>query len=872
MSAGTAVLPAGDTRIESALWWREHAGEVPETALREAEKWLAEPGCGPELRVLSKHVAALAAVERGRLREARRYAVQGLAVARRAGLDERVAQLRLTLAWIEFDRGKADASWQQLTGAEPGLRGPDLARAACLRGLLHCQGDRFYAAVTQLTEALPVLREGGDQRWVANALAGRGLARMYSNSLDAAESDLAEAERIFADGAQPGRAAGCRHNRGCVAFRAGELPRALRLFADALAMGLDTDSNPEALVDRAEALAAAGLNGEARVEMERAAGRLAGRGREVRLAETRLALAGCALRDGDAEAAAEAASEARRLFRAHRRPAWAALAAATEWQAKLAGGHRSRSALASARRAGVVCAGYGWAAPAAELWLTAGRAAREAGMRAMSRKLLALAAAAREAPRAGAGQLAAGWLAQALLAEQDGDLTRLFEACAGGLKAIESHAAAIAAFELRVHTFGLAADLADTAVSAAMRVADPLLVLRWTERSRASALRRRALNPPSDPELRESLVELRSAVCGRADQPAAMDGIEELESRVRRRAMLVSGRTDSSWARWGFADAVAELGDSVLLSFFASRGRLHAVSIVDGKFELHSLAAESLVGGEVGRLRNFLSRQAERPSLRVRAAFEDWVRSSAEILEREVLGPVLPALAEERPLVVVPTGSLHALPWSALPACRGRSVTVAPSLRCWLRGVADLREGAGRDRQVWVSGPGLPDAEREVRALHEVAGGALLTGRSATAEDVLSTVDGAAVAHIAAHGRFRSDQPLLSCLELADGPLYGYDLDRLQRGPATVVLSACEVGQSAISGCDQLSGLAAALLGRGTATVIASVIPVPDDRTAAVMVTLHAALRRGLPPAQALAEAQAEHGETGFVCLGYGGR
>ena len=237
-----------------------------------------------------------------------------------------------------------------------------------------------------------------------------------------------------------------------------------------------------------------------------------------------------------------------------------------------------------------------------------------------------------------------------------------------------------------------------------------------------------------------------------------------------------------------------------------------------------------------------------------------------------MLGPVLPALAQERPLIVVPTGSLHALPWSALPACRGRSVTVAPSIRCWLRGAADLRDGAERDRHVWVAGPGLQHAEREVRVLHDIAGGTLLTGGSATTERVTSTLDGAAVVHIAAHGRFRGDQPLLSCLDLADGPLYGYDLDRLRHGPTTVVLSACEVGQSAISGCDQLSGLAAALLGRGTATVIASVIPVPDDRTAAVMVSLHAALRRGLPPATALAEAQAEHGESGFVCLGYGGR
>jgi CHAT domain-containing protein len=223
-------------------------------------------------------------------------------------------------------------------------------------------------------------------------------------------------------------------------------------------------------------------------------------------------------------------------------------------------------------------------------------------------------------------------------------------------------------------------------------------------------------------------------------------------------------------------------------------------------------------------------------------------------------------------LVVVPTGRLHTLAWAELPVCRGRSVTVAPSLRCWLRAAADAGEDRSGAGQVWVAGPGLEHAEREVRALHTAAGGHLLIRAEATAERIVSTVDGAGTVHIAAHGWFRDDQPLLSCLDVADGPLYGYDLDRLRRGPTTVVLSACEVGRSVVSRGDELRGLAAALLGRGTATVIASILPVPDERTAEVMVALHTALRCGLPPAAALARAQAEHGESGFICLGYGGR
>ena len=117
--------------------------------------------------------------------------------------------------------------------------------------------------------------------------------------------------------------------------------------------------------------------------------------------------------------------------------------------------------------------------------------------------------------------------------------------------------------------------------------------------------------------------------------------------------------------------------------------------------------------------------------------------------------------------------------------------------------------------------------------------------------------------------RFRSDQPLFSALELADGPLYVHDLDRLRRGPRLLVLSACEAGLSGVRPGDELMGLTAALLGCGTATLIASVVPVPDDRTAAVMTALHSGLRAGLAPSAALAAAQADDGQQlGFVCFG----
>ena len=863
-------LPLGAPPLESLLWWREHVSSAPSRALRVAERWLGT-AADPEVEVLARHVACLALVERGVASAAAEHAHRGVDVARRSGLVRREAQLRLTLAWVELDRGAGEASYGQLAAAEPHLDEDELARASCVRGLLHCQGDRFREAVAELSSALDRLHRRGDRHWAANALVGRGLAQHYLTDLESAEDDLRAAERLFAADGRALRAAACQHNRGCVAFRAGDLPRALRLFSDALGTGMDPNACPEARVDRAEALMAAGMHPEARAEMQRAAEDLAAVGRRVRLAETRLALAGCALREDDAEGAAEAALEACERFRAQDRPAWSALAAVVLWQARLRSGPCTRRALAAARKAATRCADQGWPAAAAELWLAAGRSAHGAGLRSASRELLARAAASGEQGSATVPQRVVGWLARALLARQDGDVDGVFEACGQGLRTVDTYAAAIPAYELRVQAFGLAEELAATAVEQALRLGDARVVLRWTERARASALSRRLPHPPEDRELRAALVELRAAVAAERDGGDRRAEILELEDRARQRAMLVDGATVGEHQHRGFEQLRARLGRAVLVTMFGHGGQLHVLSIVDGRMRVRDVGSEQDVQSHVDGLRQVLARQVRASPGRVRDLVADALAEVAGSVEQQLLGDLRAELDPDRPLVVVPTGPLHALPWAALPCCRGRSVTVAPSLRCWLRADDDARRARGNSERVWVAGPRLEHAEREVRALHGESGGQLITGAEAAVEAVLAAADGAGILHIAAHGEFRDDQPLLSALELADGPLYGYDLDRLHRGPATVVLSACEVGRSAVSRGDELSGLATALLGRGTATVIASIVPVSDERAAEVMLALHAGLRRGLSPAQALAAAQREHGETGFLCFGHGG-
>lgn len=108
-------------------------------------------------------------------------------------------------------------------------------------------------------------------------------------------------------------------------------------------------------------------------------------------------------------------------------------------------------------------------------------------------------------------------------------------------------------------------------------------------------------------------------------------------------------------------------------------------------------------------------------------------------------------------------------------------------------------------------------------------------------------MDGAALVHLAAHGRLAAHNPLFSDLLMADGPLVAYDLERMHRTPHTLVLAACESGRSVVCAGDELLGLSAMFLAEGACQLVASVLPVRDAETAPVMTAFHGLIAAGLP-------------------------
>ena len=310
----------------------------------------------------------------------------------------------------------------------------------------------------------------------------------------------------------------------------------------------------------------------------------------------------------------------------------------------------------------------------------------------------------------------------------------------------------------------------------------------------------------------------------------------------------------------------SELAEAALVAYVRAGPALHALVVAGRSITVAPISRYADAEEAVLRLRADLDTQAGRAMPRRLAdAVVAATMRDATALADAVLGPIL-HLVGGRDLVVVPTGVLVTVPWALLSG--DRSVTVTPSAAAWL--AARRRNGAASGTLL-VAGPGNARGEAEVHAIGLLRPGATkLTGSAATPTATLAALDGVAVAHLAAHGHHEAQNALFSSLDLADGPLMGYDLQRVSRTPPMVVLSSCDLGLSDVRPGDETFGMATALLAAGSSTVVASVSRVADETAMAVMTGFHAGVGAGRSPAAALAAAAPPGVLSSFVCFGTG--
>jgi CHAT domain-containing protein len=176
---------------------------------------------------------------------------------------------------------------------------------------------------------------------------------------------------------------------------------------------------------------------------------------------------------------------------------------------------------------------------------------------------------------------------------------------------------------------------------------------------------------------------------------------------------------------------------------------------------------------------------------------------------------------------------------------------VTPSASLWAR--TDGRRGHGSGSVAVVAGPGLPGADREIEEVARCHPGAkVLHSSASTPAAVLDALLDADLVHLACHGVLRADNPTFSALEVAEGQVTVHDLDARGIAPRRIVLAACDSAADVVYRGDELVGFVSALLARGTASVVASVVAVGDVESVELMRGMHEHLAAGASMTAAL--------------------
>ncbi len=837
---------------------------APRDTADRARRLLRKDDLDPASRSIAWRVVGLAARQLNQLPASREALEKAVAVAAGAGLDDVAAEARLSLALVVAYQGDMDGAVEMLDEVIAVLEGDERAVAAIQRSMILQRLGRLEEALGGYADAETQLRGSGNSLYLLRVLANRGVLHTYAGDEAAAVADLEEARALAIETGQLANQAIVEHNLGFVAARSGDAPRALRWFevaeATYRAAGVPAGSLH---ADRAEMFLDVGLVAEA-LEAAREAVRLFVDGGDVVYeAEARALLALALLAAGHAREARSEALAAADMFRAQGRDEWAAHAASIAVEGGLESGadpsELADVAVAAARTLSVA----GWDHEATTAGARAVRALLAAERRDEAEEVAAMLSSRRRVP---ASQRIARWYSVALVRRARGDRRGLRRAVTAGLAELGRYRALLGASELRARSAVHGVRLVALAVADALERDRAWEVLGAVDvwRGFTAAVRAR---PPRDPELARLLAELRrleaEARSGTSDPSALARRRAGVEEAIRRRTIATAGDgADVDVAALDPDRLAAALGERTLVSYLRHRGDIHAVVVTDGDAVAHRVAPVDTVRAEIESISFALHRLA-RPggSDASLDAAERLLVHAASAADELLIGSL--RIGSEG-VVIVPTGILHDLAWGALPSLAGRDVVVAPSVAAWERASRAARRIDREARAVLVAGPGLADGPAEVAALARAyPRRTRLTGRNATVSRVLTALDGCDVAHLAAHGTFRADNPLFSSVLLADGSLTVYDLEGLARPPRVVVMPACDTARTQVVAGDEVLGLSAALLGLGTAGLVAPVVPIPDAATRPLMTRFHRHLLAGDSPGRALAAAVTEPGAGG---------
>ncbi|MGX9348359.1 CHAT domain-containing protein [Microbacterium sp. KNMS] len=823
----------------------------------------------PELPVEELLRRGVDAANAKRLRTARRLLVRALEAA-----DDDVLRARISasLAYALGQLGDPDGAELLCRTA---LRFPMLPEET--RGIISGQLATLLLHRGDVDAALPLFERAvaliDSPASRANVVLNRGVALLQRRRLGESADAFRAAAALFVDLGDRGGEAQARHNLGYTALLAGDLVLALSEMTAARAE-IARDSAVAAAIsdlDRAEVLRESGQLRESAALLEQVA-QAFGRARmqqargeaELQLAQTLLGY--------EPGRAARVALRASRRFRGLGSASWEVRAEGVRLRALLAPTADRTSAKPVPSALEEECARvarrlsrFGFRVEARALRYVLDAALARTG-RPPSRAArlhpddpLSVRVLAHEARAARSAALG-----------RDADARRHAEA---GLHEVSAWQRSFGSLEVLSSTAVHGSGIFIEGLAASVRSGRPDTVFRWSEYTRHFSQQVLPVRPPQDAEHAADLAQLRALRAELASSDWVTDPrVASLRQRISERQWVATASTDGPPVVSLDELRSALDGDTALLTYVYVRGRLTCL-VVPGR------GAPSLIDIPWGRVRDL--RRGLYSELNAAAATRTGpgsrlIRESLEArlscLSRALVEEAVRAAGDPRRVVVTAPGELRGTPWGMLPALRGRVVTHVRSASRWVatRGSVPL-SSAG-----FVVGPGVARGDEEAdtgaRAWRRAGGPArILTGDASRIEHATALAEGVDVLHVVAHGRHSPDSPLLSGFELADGTLFGYDIDAIARPPAVVVLSACELGRSSALWGEEAVGMARAWLHAGSHCVIAAPVTVADDVACELLGAMHEGLVGGLDPAEALTRATTQTGHVApFVCYGSG--
>jgi len=792
-----------------------------------------------------------------------------------------IARLLISLAHVEAEQGRTEYGLRLLDRAGNMAAAHDRGILLAQRGMLFMRTWRVKEALELFDEAVPLLEGYPDTEQLALVLLNRSFLHLDVGAVRRARADLTWCQHVAADGGHSLISVKATHNLGFCDLLVGDIPAALKLFSaaeDGFRQHAPTWL-PVLAVDKARALLAVGLSGDAIGELGHAITAFRKQRLDQDLAQAELGLAQAALAAGDLDVARRSALAARGRFRRQGNDACAHLAELTRLRARFAAGRPGPIADEALLLAGKL-RGCRLPNDADLAELLAARALLADGRPVQARQRIS-------ASRRGGSSVTMEVrllrrLAKSELAELEDRPDATLAELRAGLALVRAHRARLGSIDLQTGAAALGAELAAAGMQQALDRGSAPLVFAWLERSRAQAFRARPVRPPADERAAEVMAELRqlSYLIRQAEltgvhDPAAIARRAMLQREIRERSWHAEGAGEAAqMAGPGEISAALESSGQVLVSILARDSVMYAVVLRRGTMRLCRIGDFDAASEAARRLVADLDTLAgRRLPTRLEAVITQSSRYQIDVLTAEITAP-LRGLLGDGGVVIVPTGLLASIPWNMLPDLRGRPVTVCPSASSWLAAWRRISPSplATRARPPLVAaGPDLAHAAAEVTTIAKMyPGSRRLTGGEATVSATLRGLDGTHLAHLAAHGHHEQENFLFSRLDLADGPLMAYDLQQLTAAPRQVILSACDAGRSAVRPGEELLGFTAALLYVGAATVISSVASVGDDTAVGIMTEYHRRLTSGDRPAQALAKACGREQLSPFVCFGSG--